>query len=205
MSTNKKVEPTAKKSWVMSDKSGQTPPKKNTQAIRPSRKDNNSGYEGLSIEGKVNKFLGNPQKKALIDSDINPDEDRVDNIRHASAGRYTQEAISSRFGGGVTGTIAGLVGSNLMGAAHEVSMAKHDKRPLGVKLRESGEDMFNNAVGSLVGVLPTSAKSKTQTIYKASFGNMLADGYVSTPKGKKAGLSDNLYFKDEKGIVKRKY
>ena len=201
----KKVEPTAKKSGVMSDKSGQTRPKKNTQAIRPSRKRNNSGYKGLSTEGKVNKFLGDPKGKAVKDADISPDEDPVDNIRHTSAGRYTQEAISSRFGGGVTGTIAGLVGSNLMGAAHEIRAVKRDKRPLGVKLRESGEDMFNNAVGSLVGALPTSAKSKTQTIYKASFGNMLADGYVSTAKGRKSGLSDNLYFKDEKGIVKRKY
>jgi hypothetical protein len=183
----------------------QTPPKKNTQAIRPSRNGNNSGYKGLSTEGKINKFLGDPKGKAVNDSDINPDENFVDNIRHASAGRYTQEAISSRFGGGVTGTIAGLIGSNLMGAAHEVRSLKEDKRPLGTKLRESGEDMFNNAVGSLVGALPTSAKSKTQTIYKSSFGNLLPDGYVSTPKGKKAGLSDNLYFKDEKGNINKKY
>ena len=200
----KKAEPTAKKSGVMSDKSGQTPPKKNTQSIRPSRKDNNSGYKGLSIEGKINKFLGDPKGKAVKDADISPDENPVDNIRHTSAGRYTQEAISSRFGGGVTGTIAGLVGSNLMGAAHEVR-ALRKERSLGTNLRESGEDMFNNAVGSLIGALPTSAKSKTQTIYKASFGNMLADGYVSTPKGKKAGLSDNLYFKDEKGNINKKY
>jgi hypothetical protein len=180
-------------------------PKKSARATRTSRKSNSSEYKGLSTEGKINKFLGDPKGKAVKDSDINPDENFIDNIRHASAGRYTQEAISSRFGGGVTGTIAGLVGSNLMGAAHEFRAIRKDKRPLGTKLRESGEDMFNNAAGSVVGSLPTSAKSKTQTIYKLSFGNILADGYVSTPKGKKAGLSDNLYFKDEKGIVNKKY
>jgi hypothetical protein len=183
----------------------QTPPKKNERIVKSLRKKNNSDYKKLSIEGKVNKLLGDPKSKAVNDSDINPDENFVDNIRHASAGRYTQEAISSRFGGGVTGTIAGLIGSNLMGAAHEIRAVKRDKRPLGTKLRESGEDMFNNAVGSLVGALPTSAKSKTQTIYKASFGNLLPDGYVSTPKGKKSGLSDNLYYKDEKGNINKKY
>jgi hypothetical protein len=33
MSTNKKVEPTAKKSGIMSDKSGQTPPKKTRKRL----------------------------------------------------------------------------------------------------------------------------------------------------------------------------
>lgn len=193
-----KTEPSTKKSGVIVDKPKQT---FNKIGMRLNKKLSKSNP---TIESRVNSILGDPKRKAVDDSSIG-DEDPIDNIRHTSAGRYTQEAISSRFGGGVTGTIAGLVGSNLMGAVHEVSAARGDRRPLRTKLRESGEDMFNNAVGSVIGALPVDPKSKTKTIQKLSFGNLLPDGYVSTPKGKKSGLSDNIYFKDEKGVINKKY
>lgn len=155
-----------------------------------------------SLEQQVDTFLGNPQEGARYMSDINPDEDPVDNIRHTFAGRYTQDAISKRLGNGVVGNVAGLVGSNLMGAAHELSTIVKDDRPWPVKLRESGEDMFNNAVGSVIGALPyIDDKRKDKMIYDMSFGNLLPDGYVQTKKG----TSDNVYFKDKQGHVKRKY
>ena len=158
------------------------------------------------LEDYIDDFLGNPQAGARYMSDINPDEDPIDNIRHSFAGRYTQDAISKRLGNGVMANVAGLVGSNLMGAAHEISTLGKDNRPWMTKLRESGEDMVNNAVGSVVGAIPyMDDKTKDKMMYKMSFGNLLPDGYVSTEKGRKKGQSDNVYFKNQKGKIERKY
>ena len=158
------------------------------------------------IEHRVDNFLGNPQKRAQSMADINPDEDPVDNIRHSFAGRYTQDAIAKKLGNGIVGNIAGLIGSNALGAAHEIGTLSNDKRDWSTKLREAGEDIFNNAVGSLVGAIPfMDEKAKDKMMYKMAYGNLLPDGYVSTEKGRKKGLSDNVYFKNKKGEIKRNY
>jgi hypothetical protein len=93
-----------------------------------------------------------------------------------------------------------------MGAAHELSRLSKDKRDWSTKLRESGEDMFNNAVGSVIGALPyMDEKAKDDMMFKMSYGNLLPDGYVSTPEGVQKGLSSNIYFKNDRGQVKRNY
>jgi len=162
--------------------------------------------KGKKIENRIDNFLGNPQEQARSKSRIYFDEEPIDNIRHSFAGRYTQDAIAKKLGNGIVGNIAGLVGSNAMGAAHEIGTLIKDKRDWATKLRESGEDIFNNAFGSVVGALPyMDEKAKDELIYKMAKGNLLPDGYVSTPEGVKKGLSNNLYFKNERGQVKRNY
>lgn len=58
----KKVEPTAPKSGVMSDKSGQTPPKK--QMIK--RKDGSTSQRGLWDNIRANKGSGKKPTKAML-------------------------------------------------------------------------------------------------------------------------------------------
>jgi len=156
-------------------------------------------------EERINSFLGDPMGKAERDADIYPTEEPVDNVRHTSAGRYTQEALSKKLGGGMVANIAAIAATNLFGLAHEARNFRKDSRPFAVKARESGEDMYNNAVGSLIGAMPVSAGTKKGFIRNLSKGNLLADGYVSTQEGRKKGLSSNVYFKDSKGQVNRSY
>lgn len=156
-------------------------------------------------EELANQFLGDPMGKAQRDSDINPNEDPVDNIRHTSAARYTQESIASKLGGGMAANIAAIAATNLLGVAHEARNFRNDKRSLLDKGRESVEDMYNNAVGSVIGSLPVSNNSKKNTIRKLSSGNLLADGYNATKQDIKDGLPKNMYFKDARGDVNRKY
>lgn len=158
-------------------------------------------------EEKINDFLGDPMGRAADDADIYPTEEPVDNIRHTSAGRYTQEALSRKLGGSMAANIAAIGATNLFGLAHEArNFFKKDSSSSFIeKARESGEDMFNNAVGSVIGALPISGTSKKNFIRKLSQGNLLADGYVSNKEGVKKGLSSNVYFKDQKGKVNRSY
>lgn len=156
-------------------------------------------------EEKINKFLGDPMGKAQKDADINPDEDPVDNVRHTSAARYTEESLSKKLGGGMVANIAAIGATNLFGLAHEARNFRKDSRPFAEKARESGEDMFNNAVGSVIGALPVNGSYKKNLIRKLSTGNLLADGYVSNTEAVKKGLSSNVYFKDSKGKVNRSY
>lgn len=151
-----------------------------------------------TLESKIDAFLGGAQRKAVNDSDLFKDEEPVDNIRHASAGRYTQEAVAKKLGGGTFGNLTGIVASNALGMAHEVKNIFKDERPWKVKLRESGEDMVNNAVGSLIGAAPISAKAKTNTIKELSFKNKLPDGYQAEEGDVQKGFIADAYFKNKK-------
>lgn len=161
--------------------------------------------KGKSKEALVNEFLGDPMGKAQRDSDIDNYGDPVDNIRHTSAARYTQESISKKLGGGMAANIAAIAATNILGVAHEARNFRNDKRSFLDKGRESAEDMYNNAVGSVIGSLPVSSNAKKNTIRRLSTGNLLADGYNATKQDVKDGLSKNTYFKDSKGRVNRGY
>ena len=159
------------------------------------------GVQNLLIdtERSVNKSLGYPMQKAataaekLAGDDLwyNPktkqweENDPVDNFRHPMAGRYASEAIQDKlYNIPVLSQIAGMVGSNALGVGHELSTLFHpkDKRGWYDKIREFGEDTFNNAVGATVGSLPISDKEKTNMLVKLSNKNMIPDG-VSGKRG----------------------
>lgn len=145
-----------------------------------------------SIEQRVDEALGNPQKKAhelaswAAGSD-NPGEE-IDNLRHASAAMYATNNLGS--------SPEAAIAANLLGNAHEVfslpSMIKHDG--FYHALRSSAEDMFNNSVGSAVGMIPSwilPESSKESLLIYLSDNNMLPDG-VSMAKG-------DMYWKKKSG------
>ena len=158
------------------------------------------------IKEAINKYLGDPYAEAREFAE-NPDElSNIDNMRHAQATRLTQEAIANKTGNiPLISDALGLLGSNALGVGHELStlFGDKDKRDWSTKLQESGEDIFNNLFGSVVGALPIADETKDNIIKSASYNNMLPDGYVRGEQGEEDGLSENVYFKNEDNEVKR--
>ena len=158
------------------------------------------------IKESINKYLGDPYGEAREFAE-NPDElANIDNMRHAQATRLTQEAIANKTGNiPLVSDTLGLLGSNALGIGHELTtlFGDKDKRDWLTKLQESGEDIFNNVFGSVIGALPIDDKTKDDVIKYASYNNMLPDGYVRGEQGKEDGLSENVYFKNEDNEVRR--
>lgn len=152
-----------------------------------------------SIEEAVNKYLGYPMDKAYDAADrLAPEgEDPIDSFRHPAAAMYTQQAIKDKVGVPILGDALGFLGANASGIGHELSTIFKDERPWDVKLREAGEDAFNNFAGSVVGLLPGTQDQKANLIYNMSLSNWLPDGVVSEDPNK------NMYLKDEQGNVNR--
>lgn len=157
-----------------------------------------------AAEWRVNNSLGFPMERARLAAEAaaGPDDDPVDNFRHANAGRYTAEAINSYIN--IPLTLLGqkylspaisFVGSNLSGIGHELStlFGGMDDRDWTDKLRESGEDIYNNYVGAKVGASDMTPIEKTNYLLYLSDNNKLPDGIVGG-KNKK-GQTNNMYFK----------
>jgi hypothetical protein len=157
-----------------------------------------------AAEWRVNNSLGFPMERARLAAEAaaGPDDDPVDNFRHANAGRYTAEAINSYIN--IPLTLLGqkylspaisFVGSNLSGIGHELStlFGGIDDRDWTDKLRESGEDIYNNYVGAKVGASDMTPIEKTNYLLYLSDNNKLPDGIVGG-KNKK-GQTNNMYFK----------
>jgi hypothetical protein len=148
-----------------------------------------------NAENKLNDWLGKPMLKGAADAEKLGDaggDDPIDNYRHAMSGYYTSKAIQDKTGN-IPFVSKGLafLGTNLLGAGHEISTIFKDERPWSVKLRESGEDMFNNLVGAATSSTPfVSDEKKKEFIKYLSLNNLLPDGY-----GEK---NANMYFKNNK-------
>lgn len=173
---------------------------------------NQISFEGDPVEDFINKnILDDAMGKASVSAaaTVGEDEDEIDNFRHPQAGRYAAEAIVNYFPEwaqytGIPQT-AGLWGANAMGIGHELGTIFGDPRwfddtyldnkapgfleKAKMILGESGEDIFNNAVGTGVGVLPMNSRDKTNTLLELSNQNMLPDGIV------RRNPSNNLYLK----------
>jgi hypothetical protein len=158
------------------------------------------------IKETINKYLEDPYGEAREFAE-NPDElSNIDNMRHAQATRLTQEAIANKTGNiPLISDTLGFLGSNALGIGHELTtlFGDKDKRDWSTKLQEFGEDSFNNLFGSAIGTLPIADETKDNIIKYASYNNMLPDGYVRGKQGKKDGLSENVYFKNEDNEVRR--
>lgn len=163
-----------------------------------------NGWLG-DIEGSVNKSLGNPMRKGINAGDVfgekwfNPKTKKWeiegrDNIRHSFSGRYTSEAIQDKLHNiPILSQLAGTIGSTALGVGHELSTLFNSKDDRGWydKIRESGEDAFNNTVGAVVGSLPISSETKTNTLGKLSNKNRLPDGV--------SGRANSVYVKHAMG------
>ena len=163
----------------------------------------------LSFEGKVNAALGDPKGRAAeyaqwYGGDV---EDPVDNVRHPLAAAYTTEAVANKVKSvlgntpeaSILGKAVGFAFSNAAGAAHEVkslpSLIEEYYKENGITgvfnaIRMTGEDTFNNFVGSVIGALPQmKGVQKEEIITYLSDNNLLPDG-VASADGKA-----NLYLK----------
>jgi hypothetical protein len=151
-----------------------------------------------NFEHQINEWLGNTMAKAQRDAEsekwFNPktkkweEQDPIDNIRHASAGRYTAEAIANKTGNipYISNTL-GYLGSNLLGAAHEAGTYFTDPRwnneksglfnNFKVITREALEDLYNNNMGAMIGVTPFTPLEKSRIIRNLSDNNLMPDGY----------------------------
>ena len=164
------------------------------------------------IEETINNYLGNPYVEAREFAE-NPDRTRgsgaynIDNMRHAQASRLVQEAIANKTGNiPFISNALGFLGSNALGVGHELKTLLNPiyDRDLSTELQESGEDIFNNFFGSVVGTLPIDDKTKDYIIKYASNNNMLPDGFAKDKKQEVLdGFSGNKYFKDKEGNIKK--
>jgi hypothetical protein len=108
---------------------------------------------------------------------------------------YTQQAIANKTGNiPIVSPALGWLGANAMGVGHELGTIFNDNRPLKYKGREALEDIFNNAYGATIGLLPISNEGKEEILYKTSAKNMIPDG-ISDPDGR------DFYFKKNGGSV----
>ena len=143
--------------------------------------------EPVTVEGKVNKFLGEPMHRAqdLASSVVDLGEDPVDNLRHSAASMYLTDQFGSSLGA------AGM--ANALGMLHEYRSLPNAIKRDGVyhSLMSTAEDLFNNAVGSGIGMLPLPIEAKESLLIYLTNNNMLPDG-VSMPEG-------NMYWKKKKG------
>lgn len=160
----------------------------NTSGIAPKKKPETK----MNIEENIYKMLDYPNVKARKDASYLPDEEEVDNIRHASTGRYTNESLNNILKNPVLSTIL----TNALGAGHEFSTMFTDPRwsdkayknwkekpnmweRAKTILGESGEDLYNNFVGSIIGATDMSPELKTQYIRHLSEQGKIPDGYGS--------------------------
>jgi hypothetical protein len=153
--------------------------------------------EGKTFEAKVNKALGNPMDQAYRAAEYfaPPGEDPIDNFRHPIAGRYATEAISNYVNSGypIIDKAVGFIGANAIGVGHELNTLLKDKRPWSTKLPEAGEDIYNNFIGTTIGVSSMTPRQKTNYLLNLSDNNQLPDGYG--PRDDKK----NMYWKDQQG------
>jgi hypothetical protein len=164
----------------------------------------------LTFEGRVNASLGDPKGRAAEyagDFGAKDGNGPIDNIRHPLAAAYTAEAVQDKVKsvvgnnplGNVFGTAVGFAFSNAAGIGHEAralpQLLEEYYKEDGISgvfnaMRMTGEDVFNNFVGSVVGSLPKLSKEQSQEIITyLSLNNLIPDGY-QTPDGK-----ENFYFK----------
>lgn len=162
-------------------------------------------HTGKGFEATLNSALDYPMTKASIAASASGEDgsNEIDNLRHPLAGRYAAEAVMDYFPEWMQYTgipqAAGFLGANVMGIGHEADVIFKDDRPWSTKLRESGEDIFNNAVGAGVGILPMSSKDKTNTLLELSTKNMLPDGMDAPPYNIPGfNTEHNMYFKKDR-------
>jgi len=167
------------------------------------------GKELSELEKKINAYLNNPGDRAKAFSESEEELSNIDNLRHAMAGRYTAEELQNKVKGipyigsilDATGVdkLVGFLGSNALGIGHEVSTLVEDDRPFFAALQETGEDVFNNFVGSIVGSTDASSERKDNMLQFLSYNNLLPDGYVQTDPN----FSENVYFKNPDTTIKK--
>jgi hypothetical protein len=163
----------------------------------------------LTLEQKIDKRLGYPMKKAFNAAEAfsidryNKKLDQIDtdNYRHPMGAKYTSEAIQREFPSFLKGTgipeISGFLGANALGLGHEIKAFNTD-RPLWESLRSTGEDLYNNAFGSIIGSLSFLPETQKTKILQ----NATINGYI--PDGEHYGKFDINNYKSTNNLQQKK-
>ena len=139
------------------------------------------------LEGFIDSWLGYPQvqaRKIAVNAGIRgggKDDEFADSVRHANAGRLTAAQLQSKISNYVPNFVSAplaFAGANALGVGHELSTLLGDKRPWSEKLREAGEDIYNNSYGAKLGALGD--PKGQEKIEDAWINNRLPDGQVWT-------------------------
>jgi hypothetical protein len=153
-------------------------------------KRNKKAPKELSLEQRVNEWLGNPMQKAADEAQRRAGENQRpgDSFRHSNAGRLTREAIQNKFPEFMKYTgipqVAGFLGATALGIGHEaVTPTIRPHYSWWDTARESAEDIINNTIGA-------SGLFSEDELYNMHLNNQMPDGYG---KG-------NMYFKQKGGI-----
>jgi len=115
-----------------------------------------------------------------------------DPIRHSTSSANTSKALQQKvrdvpyIGGlldflGVDNAV-GFVGANALGIGHEAMTLPDDKRDWATKLKESGQDIYNNFKGSLEGNKNLNSRDTINNLLEQYKLGNLADGTVMTPE-----------------------
>jgi hypothetical protein len=131
-------------------------------------------------------------KKAGINTGIH--NGPIDAIRHASSAAAMSSVIPS-WANFIPGVAVANVGmTNLAGVAHELMSPN--------SMKEHGSDLYNNFVGSLIGVLPVSEETKHDLILKTYKNNVLSNLGNITSASQKSTLS--LPVSQKSSMLKKK-
>ena len=157
------------------------------------------------LEGYIDSWLGYPQvqaRKIAVNAGIRgggKDDEFADSVRHANAGRLTAAQLQSKISNYVPNFVSAplaFAGANALGIGHELSTLLGDKRPWSEKLREAGEDIYNNSYGAKLGALGD--PKGQEKIEDAWINNRLPDGQVWTNNSGNGYMMSN----GEKGFYK---
>jgi hypothetical protein len=147
----------------------------------------------LNFEQRINAALGFPQQQAISITNDTGDQEWADAVRHANSGRITaqnlQNMMSDYYIPNFVSAPLAFLGSNALGIGHELGTIYKDKRPLEVKLREAGEDIYNNSYGAKLGAL--NDPEGRWKIEDAWINNRLPDGMAFANKNDNGYMMSN--------------
>lgn len=139
------------------------------------------------LDEKINELVNSPLGlQSTKDMDLNLENE--DALRHAystaEASKLLQNKVrNSKFGNmlDVLGIddVVGFLGSNALGIGHELTRFSKDERPFLLKLKESGQDIYNNILGSIEALDDKSSEEIFQSLRKIAEAGGFYSGQVS--------------------------
>lgn len=130
-------------------------------------------------ETKKNSDAYKSIQSAMEFRDVNSDP-----LRHGYSSAITAQTIADKAAAYIPFSdylphdeIIGAIGANILGAGHEASAFGKDERPFMTKAKESGMDMYNNFLGSLIGATTNSPEEAAALVEDA-----VRQGYTSAGK-----------------------
>ena len=142
------------------------------------------------IQELVNSPLGVQSTK---DMDLNLQNE--DALRHAystaEASKLLKNKVrNSKFGNMLDALgiddVVGFLGSNALGIGHELQRFSKDERPFLTKLKESGQDIYNNILGSIEALDDRSSEEVFESLRKIAEDGGFYSGQVSDLEYKEA-------------------